>query len=302
MVRVLATDGIDKSAALALRNKEFEVIEKFYEKDELKTKIQDVDVLVVRSATKVTKEIIDGAKNTGRLKLIIRAGVGLDNIDVNYAMKNGIKVMNTPNSSSISVAELAIGHMFAISRFINISNITMRNGQWEKKNYKGTEIFGKTLGLIGFGRIAREVAKRAKALGMKVVYTDIFGPFNNCSEEFYELDELLKISDYVSLHIPYDKDKGAVIGQNEIEKMKDGACIINCARGGVVNEKALLEALNTGKIAGAGIDVFEEEPTKNLKLINHPRVSATPHIGASTKEAQVRIGEEVVKNILDYFS
>lgn len=278
------------------------MIEQFYEKDVLGDKLKDVDVLVVRSATKVTKDVIDKALEGKKLKLIVRGGVGLDNIDVKYAQANGIKVMNTPNASSISVAELTIGQLFVLARFINTANVTMRDGKWEKKKYKGTEINGKTLGLIGFGRIAKEVAKRAELLGMNVIYTDIMGEaqdFNNY--KFCDMEEVLENADFLSLHIPFDKNKGAVITEKEINKMKKGAYLINCARGGLVDEKDLLKALDEGKLSAAAIDVYEQEPTLNLDLVNHPRVSPTPHIGASTVEAQERIGDEIVNVIQDFF-
>jgi len=300
MIRVLASDGIEKDALDKLVALGFEVVQQFYEPLELMEEVKNFDALVVRSATKVRQPIIDSAVAGGRLKLVIRAGVGMDNIDVSYAREKGIKVTNTPNSSSISVAELTIAHMFAVSRFVNISNVSMRAGKWDKKNYEGTEIFGKTLGLIGFGRIAREVAIRADALGMNVIYNDFLGEDENLVYKYGSLDEVLAESDYLSLHIPFDKEIGAVINKANISIMKDGAYLLNCARGGVVDEAALLEALNSGKLAGAGVDVFEEEPTKNVELVNHPRVSVTPHIGASTKEAQTRIGEEVV-SIIDKF-
>ncbi len=300
MIRVLASDGMDKAAAAKLRDMGFEVVEQFYEPEQLGEELKDYDVLVVRSATKVRKPIIDAAAG-GRLKLIIRAGVGIDNIDADYAAEKGIKVTNTPNSSSASVAELAIGHMFALARFIAAANVTMREGKWEKKKYKGIELAGKTLGLVGFGRISREVARIAQALGMTVLYTDIIGEAENCTCEYCRFADVLKRSDFVSLHIPFLKENGPTIGAGEIAMMKDGAYLINCARGGVVSEEALLDALNTGKLAGAGIDVFEEEPTKNLELVNHPNVSVTPHIGASTAEAQKRIGGETVAVITEFF-
>lgn len=303
MIRILASDGIDKGAAALLKSAGYELVEEFYEAEVLGKELQNYDVLVVRSATKVRQPIIDAALETGRLKLIIRGGVGVDNIDVAYAKEKGIKVMNTPNASSASVAELAIGHMFSLARFIGISNLTMREGKWEKKKYKGIELSGKTLGLVGFGRISREVAKRASVLGMNVIYTDILGKaegFNECEHCCFE--EVLKKSDFLSLHVPFIKENGALIGEKEISLMKNGAYIINCARGGVVSEKALLDALNSGKLAGAGIDVFEEEPSKNIDLINHPNVSVTPHIGASTFEAQTRIGEEIVEIITSFFN
>ncbi|MDS6245259.1 D-2-hydroxyacid dehydrogenase [Clostridioides difficile] len=302
MYNILVTDGIEKEAARKLRELDFNVIEQFYEKDVLGDKLKDVDVLVVRSATKVTKDVIDKALEGKKLKLIVRGGVGLDNIDVKYAQANGIKVMNTPNASSISVAELTIGQLFVLARFINTANVTMRDGKWEKKKYKGTEINGKTLGLIGFGRIAKEVAKRAELLGMNVIYTDIMGEaqgFNNY--KFCDMEEVLENADFLSLHIPFDKNKGAVITEKEINKMKKGAYLINCARGGLVDEKDLLKALDEGKLSAAAIDVYEQEPTLNLDLVNHPRVSPTPHIGASTVEAQERIEDEIVNVIQDFF-
>lgn len=302
MIRVLATDGMEKAAVLDLKNSGFEVVEQFYEPEELKQQIKNFDVVVVRSATKIRQPIIDAALETKQLKLVIRGGVGVDNIDVDYAKMNGIEVRNTPNASSASVAELTIGHMFAMARYINIANVTMRDGKWNKKQYEGIELNGKTLGLVGFGRIAREVAKRAKALGMNVIYTDIFGPFEGFDEfKFVTLDELISSADFISLHIPATPDKKPVIGADQIAKMKDGVFIVNCARGGVVCENALLDALDSGKVSGAALDVFEEEPTKNERLLKHDKVSLTPHIGAATKEAQGRIGEEIVDIIKKFF-
>ncbi|SFB34278.1 D-2-hydroxyacid dehydrogenase [Clostridium frigidicarnis] len=301
MFRILVTDGMDKNGVKELKASGFEVVEKFYAPEELGEALKNFNCVVVRSATKVREGIIDKALETGNLKLIIRGGVGVDNIDVKYAESKGIAVRNTPNASSASVAELAIAHMFAAARFLGASNATMRNGEWNKKQYKGIELGGKTLGLIGFGRIAKETAKRAEALGMKVLYNKRSGKETGFDQyEYCELEDLLKRSDFVSLHIPFDKTKGAVIGEKQFEIMKDGAFLINLARGGVVCEKALLNALNSGKVKGAGIDVFEEEPTKNTELINHPNVSVTPHVGASTKEAQTRIGEEIVSIIKDF--
>ncbi|MDD4835109.1 MAG: D-2-hydroxyacid dehydrogenase [Lutispora sp.] len=301
MLRILIADGMEKAALEKLKNMKFEVVEKYYEPEELLEQIKNFDVLVVRSATKVRKPVIDAACETGKLKLIIRGGVGVDNIDVDYAKARGIIVRNTPNASSASVAELVIGHMFNLARFIHNSNVTMRQGKWNKKAYEGIEIFGKTLGVIGFGRIGRETAKKAKALGMKVIYTDIAGSIKEFGEYKYcPMDELLAVADFISLHVPYNGER-AVIGREEIERMKDGAYIINCARGGVVDEEALIEALDSNKLSGAAMDVFVEEPAKNSPLCNHDKVSCTPHIGASTMEAQERIGEEIVDIILDFF-
>lgn len=299
MIRVLANDGLEKGAINKLVSLGFEVVNNHYDKGELGVALKDFDVLVIRSSTKVTSDVLDKSEG-GKLKLIIRAGVGIDNIDIDYAKEKGVAVKNTPNASSNSVAELAIGHMFALARFIAISNYTMREGQWNKKKYEGTELSGKTLGIIGMGRIGKSLAKKAEALGMNVIYNDMFGKQDGLSYGFFELDELLKTSDFISLHVPYDKEKGCLVGKPQFDIMKDGVYLINCARGKVVDELALLEALDNGKVAGAGIDVFAEEPTKNEILVNHPRVSVTPHIGAATKEAQNRIGEEVVTIISDF--
>lgn len=303
MKRILVTDGMEQSAVAALKNAGFEVVEEFYEPEVLKEKVKEFDAIVVRSATKVRKPIIDAALETKQLKLIIRGGVGVDNIDVDYAEENGIKVMNTPMASSASVAELAIGHMFAIARHIHIANVTMRQGKWNKKQYEGIELAGKTLGLIGFGRIARETAKRAKALGMHVIYTNRTGKVEGYDGYTYvPFDELLAKADFISLHIPAGPNGAPVIGKEQFALMKDGVYLINTARGGVVCEKALIEALDSGKVAAAAIDVFEEEPTKNEALYTHDKVSLTPHIGASTVEAQTRIGEEIVEIITNFFN
>ena len=298
MIKILVTDGMDKGAVCTLKDMGHEVVEQFFKPEELKEQAKNFNVMIVRSATKVRKEIIDEALKTENLKLIIRGGVGLDNIDVSYAESQGIKVRNTPKASSSAVAELALGHMFSLARFIGIANVTMREGKWNKKQYKGIELSGKTLGLIGFGRIGKELAKKAKALGMKIIYTDILGPAKDFPEySFVSLDKLLADSDFISLHVPGSKDKSPVIGKPEFSKMKDGVYLINCARGSVVDEPALLVALNSGKLAGVGIDVYPEEPPQNLELIGHERVSVTPHIGAATKEAQKRIGQEIVSII-----
>lgn len=303
MFRILITDGIDKRAYLELKRLGYELIECFYIPEELKEQIKDYDCVIVRSATKITRPIIDAAMETERLKLIIRAGVGVDNIDVQYACEKGIKVCNTPAASSASVAELAIAHMFALARFIHAANVTMREGKWNKKQYKGIELNGKTLGLIGFGRIAKETAKKADALGMKVLYTNRSGKKEGYNQYGYmPLDELLKQSDFVSVHIPYDNSVGTVIGNEELIMMKNSAYLVNCSRGGVVDENALLEALESEIIAGAAMDVFAVEPTTNLKLCANEKVSVTPHIGASTKEAQQRIGEEIISIVKQYLS
>ena len=299
-MRVLITDGMDKASIEQLKLDGHEVVEQFYEPDALGAALQEFDCVVVRSKTKVRANHIDEAVK-GKLKLVIRGGVGVDNIDVAYAESKGVAVRNTPAASSESVAELALGHMFALARFIHIANVTIRNGEWNKKQYEGTEIAGKTLGLIGFGRISQALARRAEALGMKVVYTDLFGENAKFPQyTFMTQEELLKVSDFVSLHIPMPADKKPVLGAAELATMKPTAFIINTARGGLVEEAALVEALDAGKLAGAALDVFAEEPTKNEALYKHPKVSVTPHIGGSTEEAQGRIGSEIVSIINNF--
>lgn len=296
MYRILSTDGMAKSAVAKLRSLGYEVVEEFYEPEVLAQKVKEFDALVVRSATKVREPIIDAAAAAGKLKIIIRGGVGVDNIDVNYAKEKGIAVANTPNASSASVAELAITHMLALARFVAIANVTMRAGQWEKKAYKGVELTGKTLGVFGMGRIGRETAKRAEALGMKVIYTDAY-PVSGVSYEKVEQDELLKRADFITFHIPAIKGQPPIVNAQFLAKMKDGAYLINTARGALIDEEALCDALDSGKLAGAGLDVYNEEPSKNERLLHHPKVSITPHIGGTTKEAQDRIGEEIVEII-----
>lgn len=302
MLQILATDGIDKNAIEELKKLGHAVTEQFYKPEELGDALKDYDVVIVRSATKIRESIIDKAVGHGRLKMIIRAGVGLDNIDVKYAQERGLDVRNTPNSSSASVAELALAHMLSLARFVHISNVTMRNGEWNKKAYKGIELSGKTLGLIGFGRISIELAKKAHGLGMKVIYTNRSGVKDGYTDyKYMSMEDLLAQSDFISIHTPATKDGKPLISKAEIEQMKDGVYLINCARGGIIDENDLLLALNSGKVAGAGIDVFSQEPTNNESLVNHKNVSVTPHIGGSTDEAQERIGGEIVDIIKSTF-
>ena len=290
---------MDKTAMAQLRELGHEVVEQFYEPDQLGKALRDFDVAVVRSKTKVRANHIDEAKGS-RLKLLIRGGVGVDNIDVAYAKENGIDVKNTPNASSQSVAELAMGHMFACTRYISIAGHTMREDKWEKKTYgKGIELQGKTLGIVGFGRIGQHLGVMAKAIGMNVV---AFARHPNAavSEKlgipYVSMDELLATSDFISLHAPA-VDGGALVNEASIAKMKDGVVIINTSRGANVDEAALLAALESGKVRAAGLDVYADEPTSNKALYSHPMVSCTPHIGAATVEAQKRIGAEIVEII-----
>ena len=295
-MRILVTDGMDKTAMATLRAEGHEVVEQFYEPDQLGEALRDFDVAVVRSKTKVRANHIDAAKGS-RLKLIIRGGVGVDNIDVAYAEKSGIAVKNTPKASSQSVAELAMGHMFACARYISIAGHTMREGKWEKKAYgKGIELSGKTLGILGFGRIGQKLCQMARAMGMEVIASDIYhvpGIEAELGMTYVEQDELFARADFISLHTPAVDGK-PLINAETIAKMKDGAVLINTSRGNNVDEDALLEALNSGKLRGAGLDVYSQEPPQNAALYAHPAVSCTPHIGAATVEAQKRIGLEIV--------
>lgn len=302
MFNILITDGVNKDEIERLRKLKFNVIDEYFDGLELGEKLKDMDALVIRSKNIITKEIIDKACEGNRLKLIIRSGVGLDNIEVDYAESKGIKVMNTPCGSTVSVAELTICQIITITRYVNISNVRMREGKWEKKQYIGTEVYGKTLGIIGMGRIGKEVAKRANAMGMNIIYYDILGKMDVPSKyRFCEFEEVLAKSDFLTIHIPYDKEKGYLITEKEIAKMKDRIYLINYARGGLICEKDLIKALDDGKIEAVALDVYENEPKFNLELVNHPMVSSTPHIGASTVEAQQRISAEIVDMINEYF-
>ena len=282
-MRILVTDGMDKTAMAELKAQGHEVVEQFYEPAELGKALRDFDVVVVRSKTKVRAAQIDEAKGS-RFKCVIRAGVGLDNIDVQYAKDNGIEVKNTPKSPSESVAELAMAHMFSCARYISIAGHSMREGKWEKKAYgKGIELTGKTLGIVGFGRIGQKLGKMAKAIGMNVIAFDIFhipGIEEELGIPYVEMDELLAKSDFISVHAPA-VDGGALINAERIAKMKDGVVIINTSRGTNVDEAALLDALNSGKVRAAGLDVYADEPATNVALYSHPMVSCTPHIGLS---------------------
>ncbi len=295
-MRILVTDGMDKTAMEALRADGHEVVEQFYEPDQLGAALREFDAVVVRSKTKVRANHIDEAKG-GKLKLIIRGGVGVDNIDVKYAEAAGITVKNTPRASSESVAELAMAHMFSCARYISVAGHSMREDKWEKKAYgKGIELSGKTLGIIGFGRIGQKLGAMAKAIGMTVIAFDIFhvpGIEEQLGMQYVEMDELFARADFISLHTPAIDGKPLINAEN-IAKMKDGVVFINTSRGNNVDEAALLDALNSGKVRAAGLDVFAEEPAKNKALYSHPNVSCTPHIGAATVEAQKRIGMEIV--------
>lgn len=293
-MRILITDGLSKEGQKILKDAGIDFDIQFYELPELIKVIPNYDGILVRSATNVPKEVIDAGK---KLKLIARGGAGIDNIDHKYAKSIGIPVLNTPAANSLSVAELVFAHLFALARFIPQANITMREGKWEKKAYaKGVELSDKTIGIVGFGKIGQLVAKIALAIGMKVLAYDVMDVKTDLNVKIVSLDELLKNSDFITMHTP--KQPQPLIGAPEIEIMKTGVFIVNCARGGVIDEKALLTGLNSGKIGGAGLDVYSQEPPDNPDLIRHPRVSVTPHTGASTVEAQDRVGVEIAQKIV----
>ncbi len=293
-MKIAICDPIDKKALEKLSSLGLDVKDlSSIDKTELVERVKDADILVVRSATKVKGELLDALESA---KLIIRGGVGLDNIDIEGAEKKGIKVVNTPEASSVSVAELVFAHIFAIYRHVVRGTVGIKEGKWEKKALKGNEIFGKTIGIIGMGRIGREVAIRAKALGMTVLGYDVV----DFPEEFAEkvsLDELYERSDIITLHVPLIPATKHMINKDSISKMKDGVVIINCSRGGIVDEVALYEALKDGKVKGVGLDVFEKEPPERSPLFELDNVTLTPHIGASTKEAQAKIGVEIVNKV-----
>ncbi|MCL4159386.1 UNVERIFIED_CONTAM: hypothetical protein GTU68_021300 [Idotea baltica] len=269
--------------------------------DKLAEVLPDYNVVIVRSATKIRKDLIDLCP---KLEIIARAGVGLDNIDYDYAKEKGKMVFNTPAASSQSVAELAFAHMFGLARFLHQSNQALRADDADfkalKKAYsKGYQLRGKTLGVIGFGRIGQETARIGLALGMNVMPVDIFIDEADIEVETYDMDEMLAKADMISLHVPFAGK--ALVGKEEIAKAKDGVVIINAARGGTVDEDALLEGLESGKVGAAGLDVFEDEPNPKKALLQHPRVSVTPHIGASTAEAQSNIGLELADKIIAFY-
>jgi D-3-phosphoglycerate dehydrogenase len=297
-MKILITDGISADGAKILTDAGLHVDNVKLTPEELLARIGEYDAIIVRSATKVTKEVIAAGKN---LKVVARGGVGLDNIDAVAAAAANITVLNTPGASAISVAEMALAHMLAVSRFLHLSTMEMRQGKWPKKEFgNGIELYNKTLGIVGLGNIGKEVARRALGFGMRVLaYDPPFSPMDFIVE-ITTLEKLLTRSDFITLHLPFDKKAGAMIGKKEFEMMKPGVVIVNCARGGIIDQKALLEALESGKVAGAALDVFEHEPpTEDERaLINHPRVSVSPHIGGSTKEAQERVGAEIALKVV----
>lgn len=311
-MRILANDGIDPLGKKILEEAGFEVVTDHINQEDLAIELKKFDAITVRSATQLRKNLLDECPN---IRLIGRGGVGMDNIDVDYARSKGIIVVNTPASSSLSVGELVFAHFFNGIRFLYDSNRNMPSkgakefSTLKKKYAKGSELKGKTLGVVGFGRIGRETAKIGLGLGMNVIYSDLYDGPSQLTLEFTNgisvelpvrqksFEELLTQSDFISLHVPYiDRP---LISTEEFAQMKDGVSIVNAARGGVIDESALIEALDKGKVAFAGLDVFENEPTPRQDILNHPKISLTPHIGAATVEAQERIGVELANLIIE---
>ncbi len=315
-IKILANDGMGATGKELLEEKGFEVITTRVAQEQLINFINDnnMQVLLVRSATKVGQDVLDACPT---LRLVGRGGVGMDNIALKHAKHKGIPVINTPTASSAAVAELVIAHLLSGIRFLHDSNRNMplegdhKFGQL-KKSYSGaSELGGKTLGIVGFGQIGQAVAQRALGMGMKVLFHDhhsdertITVPFFDGQEVYFTiapntLEEVLQQSDFITIHVPAQKDY--VIGEKEIAKLKDGAGVINAARGGTLDEVALVKALDDGKVAFAGLDVFESEPSPEIRILMHPKISLSPHIGGSTVEAQKRISVELAEQIIDYF-
>ncbi|MCF8237495.1 MAG: D-2-hydroxyacid dehydrogenase [Saprospiraceae bacterium] len=315
MIRILANDGIHATGLNMLKDAGFQVDTDKVAQEDLAAVLPIYDALIVRSATKVRQDLIDGCPD---LKAIARGGVGMDNIDVVYAREKGVHVFNTPAASSRAVAELTMGHMLALSRFLHVANrdmpasgVTSFNDM--KKSYsKGREIEGRTLGIVGFGRIGQSLAQLALGAGMQVIASDPFvetadlswtvSGFGeiNVTIQTISLERVLAESDFLSVHVPSLGGK-PLLGKEELATMKSGAILVNSARGGIIDEDALLEALDSGEIGGAGLDVFVGEPTPRPELLCHPLISVSPHIGASTNEAQSRIGAELANGMIDFF-
>jgi D-3-phosphoglycerate dehydrogenase len=302
-VKILVCDPIDIEGVEKLRREGFEVdVKSSIKQAELEKVVAGYDVIVVRSRTKVTKQLME---KEGRLKVVGRVGAGVDNIDSEAAKKSGIVVLNTPEAPSDSVAELTIGLMLTIARRISFADYSMKDGKWAKKELEGLLLNGKTLGLIGLGNIGAKVAKIAKALGMKIVIFKRTPPSRELLElleaEFVPLGELLRRSDVVSIHIPLTDQTTGLIGEKELSLMKKGAILVNTSRGGIVNEDELLKALKSGRLGGAGLDVYCVEPPKNLELVQLLNVVCTPHIGAQTEEAQKAASVLLAEKIIQFF-
>lgn len=300
MLKILISDPMSDECIKILQQQGFQVDVKLkLPVEELKKELKSYDALIVRSETKVTKDIID---STDKLRIIGRAGVGLDNVDVDAASEKGIIVMNSPSGNTISTAEHTVTMILALSRNISRANQSLREGKWDRKSYTGVELYGKVLGVVGLGRIGYEVAKRCLSFGMEVLAFDPFLSVERAKDydvKLVDLETLFKTSDYITFHTPLTEQTNHLVNKEQIQKMKKGVRLINCARGGIIDEEALYEALKDGKVAGAALDVFEQEPPTDKKLIVLDNVVATPHLGASTKEAQLNVAIDIAKQVAD---
>jgi D-3-phosphoglycerate dehydrogenase len=296
--RIILTDGLD-DVGVSVLEKEAEVVKRSgISAEELKNELKDYDAIIIRSRTKITREMIDVGT---RLKVIGRAGVGVDNIDLDAAKEKDIVVVNAPSATTESVAELTLGLIFALAREIPRADASMKRGEWAKKDFMGTELYGKTLGIIGFGRIGSTVGQMASAMGMRInACCDFTIPetIRIIGGELLMMDDIIERSDFIAVHTPLTEKTHGLIDAATIARMKDGVYIVCTARGGIIDETALLAALNSGKVAGAALDVFEKEPPDNVELITHPHVIASPHIAGQTSEAQRRASVDISKEVL----
>ncbi len=297
-MRIILTDGL-QDAGISILAKEAQVDDrKGISAEDLLKEIGTYDAIIVRGRTKVTKEVIAAGK---KLKVIGRAGVGVDNIDVAAAKEHGVVVVNAPSSTTTAVAELAMGLIFALAREIPKADASMKRGEWAKKDFEGVELFGKTLGIIGFGRIGSAVGQMAAAVGMRIMACGLFHipeTIRIIGGELLVMDDVIEKSDFITIHTPLTAETRGLINAETIARMKDGVYIVCTARGGIIDEKALLAALNSGKVAGAALDVYETEPPVFKELINHPKVIATPHMAGQTNEAQRRASVDISREVL----
>jgi D-3-phosphoglycerate dehydrogenase len=301
--RCLVADPLSEEGLKILREAPFEtVVQTDLSPSAFAEVVREFDGVIIRSKTRITAEVL---ARRGRLRAVVRAGVGVDNVDCEAAKRHGVVVLNTPGGSTNAVAELALAMLLALSRDLGAVDRSMKEGRWEKKGLEGTEVAGKTLGIAGLGRIGLALARKAQGIGMRTIGFDPITPEEVARRngvEKMEPDAVFAASDYLSLHLPLQPDTRHLINAETIARMKKGVRILNCARGGVVDEAALLAALERGHVAGAGLDVFEEEPPVDLSLVRHPRVIATPHIGAATKEAQASVAREAAEVMRDFLT
>ncbi len=302
MVQILVLDSVDSASLLSLREENYEVIDLTNDKNSLNDYLETADGIIIRSATKATSDFL---KRFNKIKIIARAGVGLDNVDLEYCKSNGIKVVNSPNGPSKSVAELTVAMLISVSRNLRSALIGTVEKKWPKKTSAGTEVSGKILGIIGTGAIGFEVAKLANCLGMKVIGYDII--INQKLKEsgwfeYVDKDELLRNSDYVTIHVPLLKSTYHILSDEEFKIMKHGSFVLNMSRGGLIDEDSLIKAIESGKIKGAALDTYEKEPVQNEDILSNPQIFCTPHIGASTTEALQKNTSIIVKEIIDFFT